>query len=153
MILEIPLPVSPFKPCAACKVLTPSIYQYPSWIVITGVCPSSPGTPWIPWIPWAPSLPFVTVNVVNVPFVKMILYVSTSSSDFSNTIFEIPLPVSPCKPWATWLVLTPSTYQYPSTIVITGECPSLPGTPWIPWIPWAPSLPFVTLNVDVVPSV
>ena len=51
LILDIPFPVSPFKPSANTFVFTPSIYQYPPWIVITGVCPSFPASPWIPCIP------------------------------------------------------------------------------------------------------
>ena len=159
LILDIPFPVSPFNPIADLPVSTPSICQLPFSIVITGVCPSFPGIPWIPWIPWAPvapSLPFVTVKVVVWPFVKVIVYVSTKPSVDVLIILDIPFPVSPFNPIADLPVSTPSIYQLPFSIVITGVWPSLPGSPWIPWIPWAPvapSLPFVTVKVVVSPFV
>ena len=45
VILEIPLPVSPLTPSADLPESTPSINHFPSCIVITGVCPSSPFSP------------------------------------------------------------------------------------------------------------
>ena len=68
-------------------------------------------------------------------------------------------PVSPFAPSALTLESTPSINQWPfAPIVITGVWPSWPGWPWIPWAPvapvspFSPSAPFVTVNVDVVPS-
>jgi hypothetical protein len=100
-------------------VSTPSINQFPLIpIVITGVCPSLPGSP---WIPCSPSLPLVTVNVVVFPSVYVIVYVSTNPSFEVSSIALIPFPTAPVKPFATTPVLTPSMYQKPSWIVITGE--------------------------------
>ena len=45
LILEMPFPVSPFRPIADLPVLMPSICQLPFSIVITGVWPSFPGIP------------------------------------------------------------------------------------------------------------
>jgi hypothetical protein len=46
-------------------------------------------------VPSLPSVPLVTVNVVVLPFVKVIVYVSTSPDVPVLVIAEIPFPVSP----------------------------------------------------------
>ena len=57
------------------------------------------------------------------------MYISIKPSVLVNLILDIPFPVSPFNPIADLPVSTPSIYQLPFSIVITGVWPSLPGIP------------------------